>query len=115
MYKRSDRVGELLRGEITRIVQREMKNPKLGFVTITEVKVTDDLKFARVYYSVYGSEKNKKETAEILKVASSFIRRQIGGKIKLKHIPRIDFFYDRTPEQAAHISELIEKIKRKEK
>ncbi len=115
MSKRPQRVGELLREEINNILRKEINNPKLGFITITQVKVSNDLQEARVYYSVYGTEKNKKETAEILKVSSSFIRRQIGRRVRLRHTPRIEFFYDQIPEEASHIDDLLEKIKKRKK
>ncbi len=113
--KRSERVGELLREEINEVIRREINNPKLGFITITQVKVTNDLKHAKVYYSVYGTEKNRKETSEILKASSSFVRRQIGRRVRLRYTPHIEFFYDRIPEDASHITNLLEKIKKNEK
>ncbi len=115
MSKRSERVGELLREEINEVIRREINNPKLGFITITQVKVTNDLQHAKVYYSVYGTEKDKKETSEILKASSSFIRRQIGGRVRLRYTPHIEFFYDRIPEDASHITDLLEKIKKNKK
>ena len=115
MYKRPERVGRLLREEISKIIQREIKNPNMGFITITEVKLTNDLRQAKVYYSVYGSEESRKETTNILKNASSFIRSQIGNKVRLKYTPYIEFLYDQVPEHAAHIEKLLQKISKKRK
>ncbi len=109
-FKRSERVSELLRHEISQLIQ-EIHNPKLGFVTITSVKVTDDLLEARIYYSVYGSEEEKKVSAEILHRSVSFLRRSLGRKLEsLKKIPTLEFVFDTTPEQAERITTILNKI-----
>src|SRR6056297_3926860 len=92
--KRAIRVGELLKEEISQIVLREMKDPRIGFVSITDVEVSGDLRHAKIFVSVYGSDKEKEETMAGLKQATGFIRKLIGNRIKIYHIPEIIFRYD---------------------
>ena len=113
-YKRKDRVGDLLKREIAQIVQRQLKDPGLGFVTITGAKLSADLKQARIFYSVLGDEDSKKKSASALKRASGFIQSEIGRKLKLRYTPEIFFEFDGSVEYGAHIEELIEKIHRME-
>ncbi len=109
-FKRSERVSELLRHEISKLVQ-EIQNPKLGFVTITAVKVSDDLSEAKVFYSVYGSEEEKKISGEILIRAVSFIRHSLGKRLEsLKKVPTLKFIFDTTLEQAQRINSILNQI-----
>jgi ribosome-binding factor A len=109
-YKRKDRVGDLLKREIAQIIQSQLKDPGLGFVTITGAKLSADLKQARVFYSVLGDEDSKERTASALKRASGFIQNEIGRKLRLKYTPEISFQFDRSVEYGAHIEGLIQKI-----
>ena len=113
-YKRKDRVGDLLKREIAEIIQSELKDPGLGFVTVTGAKLSADLKQARIFYSVLGDEDSKQKTASALKRASGFIQNEIGRRLKLKYTPEIFFQFDESIEYGAHIQELIEKIRRDE-
>ena len=113
-YKRKDRVGDLLKREIAQIVQSQLKDPGLGFVTITGAKLSADLKQARIFYSVLGDEDSKQRTASALKRASGFIQKEVGRNLKLKYTPEILFEFDGSVEYGAHIEELIEKIHRTE-
>ncbi|MCJ7646325.1 30S ribosome-binding factor RbfA [bacterium] len=108
--KRPKRVAQLIQKEINAILQKQIKNAQLGFVTITEVKVTDDLQQAKVYFTVYGSEQEKISTEKLLKKMTSFVRYHVGQRISLRHTPEIVFQYDETIERAARIDELINKI-----
>ena len=113
-YKRKDRVGDLLKREIAQIIQNQLKDPGLGFVTITGAKLSADLKQARIFYSVLGDEDSKEKTASALKRASGFVQNEIGRRLKLKYTPEILFQFDESIEYGAHIEELIEKIHRDE-
>lgn len=113
-YKRKDRVGDLLKREIAEIIQSELKDPGLGFVTVTGAKLSADLKQARIFYSVLGDEDSKQKTASALKRASGFIQNEIGRRLKLKYTPEILFQFDESIEYGAYIEELIEKIRRDE-
>ena len=113
-YKRKDRVGDLIKREIAQIVQNQLKDPGLGFVTITGAKLSADLKQARIFYSVLGDEDSKEKTAAALKRASGFIQNEVGRNLKLRYTPEIVFQFDGSVEYGAHIEELIEKIRRTE-
>ncbi|MDP3025366.1 MAG: 30S ribosome-binding factor RbfA [candidate division Zixibacteria bacterium] len=108
--KRSSRVGDQIKREISEIVLLILKDPKLGFITITDVELTDDLRYAKVFYSVLGDEKERKESQQGLERAKGFIQREIGKRIRLKHIPRIIFRYDHTTEMAARIEQLLKQV-----
>lgn len=108
--KRPKRVAHLIQKEISAILRKQIENPQLGFVTITEVKVTDDLQHAKVYFTVYGSEQERISTEKLLKRMTSFVRYHIGQRIKLRYTPEIVFQYDGTIEKAARIDDLINKL-----
>lgn len=112
-YKRAVRVGELIQQEISKIVQ-ELSEPGLGFVTVTGAKLTDDLKSARIFYSVIGSDEDKKTSSAILKEVTPYIRHQLAVRINLRNTPTIEFDYDDTPERATRVFEILEKIKKEE-
>lgn len=113
-YQRKDRVGDLIKREIAQIIQNELKDPGIGFVTITGVEISADLRLARVFYSVLGDEESKKGSASALKRASGFIQNEIGGRLRLKYTPEISFHFDKSVEYGARIEELIQKIHRAE-
>ncbi len=108
-YKRSQRVGDLLREEIAEIVIHRLKDPRIGFVTITGVDVTDDLKIAKIYVSIFKDE-DKKTTLEILNSAKSFIRSELSKRLRMKSIPSIDFRLDTSIEYGNKIDKLLKKI-----
>ncbi|RCW51564.1 MULTISPECIES: 30S ribosome-binding factor RbfA [unclassified Halanaerobium] len=110
---RTARVGELLKKEISHIILREMKDPRIGFVSVTDVEVTGDLRQAKVFVSVYGSDKEKEETMEGLDKATGFIRKLVGERIKIYHTPELFFRYDNSIEHGVHISKIIDDLKEK--
>lgn len=110
MKYRRQRVQDFLREEISMIIQREIKDPGLGFITIIDVKMTEDLKYAKVYYSVFGSEEEKERTAQALKRATSYIKHLLGDKMRMKYMPEITFAYDTDQERAARIDEILKKV-----
>jgi ribosome-binding factor A len=112
-FKRADRVSDQMKQEIADILMRKIKDPRIGFVTITDVEVTDDLKNAKVFVSIYGSD--KETTLKGLKSASSFIRAELGRRMRLKFVPEILFRFDSTVEKGAHIMELLREIEQEEK
>lgn len=110
--QRLERVSEALRQEISKIVHGELKDPRIGFVTITKVDLSKDLRFARVYYSVMGEEKDQSRTVKGLNSARGYIKRLIGERLGLKFTPEIVFEVDRSLAYAKHIYEVLDKIKR---
>ncbi|MFA5859062.1 MAG: 30S ribosome-binding factor RbfA [Elusimicrobiota bacterium] len=112
-YKRSQRVGELLHHKISEIIQH-LKDPELGITTITEVKLTDDLRIAKVYYSVFGDDNAKKAAGVVLNRAVSYIRHEIAEGLVLRLVPEILFYYDDTAEKAARIGAILQQLKTKD-
>jgi ribosome-binding factor A len=108
-YKRSQRVSDLLREEIADIVIYRLKDPRIGFITITGVDVTDDIKIAKVYVSVLKDE-DKKNTLDILNSAKSFIRSELSKRLRMKSIPGIEFRLDASIEYGDRIDKLLKKI-----
>jgi len=103
-------VGELIGEEVSRIIQFDLKDPRLGFVTVTGAEITQDLKTAVIYISVYGGEDQVKKSIEALARASGYIRREIGKRVKLKRTPELAFEHDRSREYASRIETLIRQI-----
>jgi len=109
---RSGRINEEMRKEISSIIQNEIRDPRItSMVSVTSVEVTKDLKYAQVYVSLFGSEESKKETLEALKSSASFIRREVGHRIKLRLTPEIVIHEDKSIEHGMHINDLLHKIK----
>ena len=113
--ERVRRLGELLKEEISKIIRREVKDPRIGFVSLTEVEVSGDLRHAKVFVSVYGDEKEKKETMEGLEQANGFIRKLVGERISTYHTPEIIFRYDDSIEHGVYISQLIDQVRKEDK
>lgn len=107
-YKRSARVSDQMRQEVSDILRRKIKDPRIGFVTVTEVVLSDDLRNAKIFVSTYGE--NRDETLKGLESASAFIRAELGRRIRLRFVPEIIFRYDDTAERGAHIMDLMHKI-----
>ena len=110
MQYRSDRLAHELRNEISFIIARELKDPRVGFATITNVRVSSDLRYARVFVSVFGSPEKQKETLAALHRAGGFIRRQISGRLKLRHSPELQFSFDESIEHGARMDELLAEV-----
>ena len=104
-----DRIGSQLVKEISYILATEVKDKEIQFVTITDVKVTNDLSFAKVYFTVL-EEDRKKETLEALASASGFIRKMLADRIEIRHIPELEFIYDDSIAYGNKIEHIIEKI-----
>jgi len=100
-----------LKTEISDILRRELKDPRLGFVTITDAEVSKDLRHARVYVSVYGDEKEKEQNLAVLQGAAGYIRGEFGRRAFMKVIPEISFKLDTSVEHGARIFELLQQVK----
>ena len=108
-YKRSQRVSDLLREEIADIIIYRLKDPRIGFITVTGVDVTDDIKMARVYVSVFRDEE-RKTTLAILNSAKSFIRSELSKRLRMKFMPSIEFRLDTSSEYGNSIEKLLKEI-----
>lgn len=109
-YKRSKRVGDLLREVIADIIMKRLKDPRLGFLTVTGVELTEDLKTASVYVSIL-KEEERESTLQILNAAQGFIRQEVAKEVRLKFIPAFHFVLDTSAEYGARIDKLLKEIK----
>ncbi len=114
MKQRAKQVAEELRKIISMILIEDLTDPKMGFVTITRIELTDDLRFARVYYSVLGAEEEKQSAAESFEENGRFIRKLAVQRVNLKFAPEIRFELDHSIEHGFKIDEVLKKIKKKE-
>ena len=107
--ERTDRIAVEIQKEISDIIHNSIKDPRIPqMVSVTGVKVTKDLRYAKVYISIYGSDEEKQNAMTALKGAAGFVRREIGQRIQLRYTPEIVFEADNSVEHGMHISKLIE-------
>jgi len=114
MSTRQDKVGELLKEEVSIILQREFKDPRLGFVTVTDAEVTADLRHAKVFVSVMGTPDDRRKSMKILKNAEAFVRQAFGKHVSMKTIPQISFVLDESADKSLRIMELLEQVRKHE-
>lgn len=110
-YSRTQRIGDQMQRELAMLIQREIKDPRLGMVTITAVEVSRDLSHAKVYITVMGrdDESHIQQNLEILREAAGFLRMQLGRTMKVRTIPQLHFLYDASIRRGAELSALIER------
>jgi ribosome-binding factor A len=108
--KRTDRVGHLIQMELGNLILHRMKDPRLGFVTITHVDVAPDLRSARVFYSVMGDAKTKKSTHDALEKAAGFLQAELGHAIQLRNTPKLTFLVDDSIDRSIEIDQVIREI-----
>lgn len=108
---RSGRINEEMKKELAALVMTDIRDPRLtAMVSITDVEVTKDLSYAKVYVSIFGTEKEKADSLEAIKNASSFLRREIGRRMNLRHTPELVIMLDTTIDRGMHIDDLIRRI-----
>ncbi|MGH7798893.1 MAG: 30S ribosome-binding factor RbfA [Candidatus Binatia bacterium] len=110
-YQRSERVGDLLLEVIAELLRREIHDPRLQWLNLTAVKMSKDLRQAKVYFNLLGDAGDKNEVTAGLKSASGFIRSKVGKKLDLRFVPAIDFVYDDSEDEARRIDALLNKVK----
>jgi ribosome-binding factor A len=108
--RRPQRVALQIQQEVSIMISRNMKDRRIGFVTVTGVQMSPDLKHARIYVSLMGSEEEKKESLATLIHAAGWVRHELGQKIRMKFVPEIVFLTDTSQDYGEHIDELINKI-----
>jgi ribosome-binding factor A len=113
-FKRADRVNALLQRELGTLISEELRDPRIAFTTVTAVKVTDDLRSARVHVSVLGDEEAAANTMKALEDAKAFLRHELGSRTDLRFVPELTFVPDRTAEQAVRISALLREARERE-
>jgi ribosome-binding factor A len=109
--KRSEKVADLIQKEISEMLLRTLKDPRIGFVTITRVTVSEDCRLAKVYFSVTGTLTERKRSTEGLNSAKGYVRKELGRRVRLKYTPEIMFQFDPSIEYAIHIGEVIHQLK----
>jgi ribosome-binding factor A len=109
---RQSRVADQIQVELAELLARQVKDPGIGFLTITHVKVTPDLQQARVYYTTIGDDKARKETARALARALPFLRRQVGQRLQLRRVPELQFFFDESVEKQDRIEKILLDLER---
>jgi ribosome-binding factor A len=109
-YKRTDRIGALMQREISDILQRQIKDPRVGFCTVTHVEVSNDLRHAKVRVSIMGDETQCQNSMAGLKNAAGFVRREIGQRLSLRYTPEIRFIRDKSVDYILTIDKLLKEI-----
>lgn len=116
MTYRVERLNSLLRQEISDLVQRYVKDPRLGtFISITAVEISKDMRYAKVFVSRYGTDIEKADTLKALESASGYIRHELGERLKTRRIPELSFRLDNTMEKAAKIQKIMNQLSSEEK
>ena len=105
---RPDRVGDQIREELSEMLTRgDIHDPGIGFITLTRVTMSPDLQLARIYYTSLGDEKARKETSKALDRATAYMRRQVGGRLRLRRVPEFEFRFDPSVEHQDRIEQII--------
>src|SRR3954451_18524399 len=109
---RAKQLADRIQVLVAQLLERRVKDPRLGFVTVTDAKLTGDLREASIFYTVYGNEQERASTAAALESARGLIRTEVGRALGLRHTPSVAFFLDAVPETAGQIEELLAKARR---
>ena len=104
---RIDKVQEFIKQEVSQIIQKDIKDPRVGFVTVTDVEMTRDLRHAKIFLSLMGSDEQKKATWEALNRALGFMRSEIGKRIRLRCTPELSLHLDKSLDYSNHIQKLL--------
>ena len=113
-YRRADRVNALLQRELGTIISEELRDPRIGFTTVTAVEITNDLRTARVHVSVLGDDEKIASTMKAIEEAKPYLRHELGSRIELRFVPELVFVSDRSAERSARISTLLRQAKERE-
>jgi ribosome-binding factor A len=110
-FSRADRVSGLIQETLSDLLNKSIHDPRLQMATITRVKMSADLKLARIYFTIYGDDKKSEDSAKGFESARGFIKRILAPKLGLRYMPDLKFFYDDSFDYGSHINKLLEKIK----
>jgi len=111
MAHRIERVNSLIRQEISELLQRQVKDPRLGnFIAVTAVATSPDMKYARVFISRLGDEQEKQETLSVLASASGFFRKELTKRLRIRRVPELSFQWDDSIERGDRLSQLIDHV-----
>jgi len=112
--KRTTQLGDMIRADLSQILQRELSDPDIGFVTVTDVELATDLKFAKIHVSTFGNDDVKGKMMAALDRNRSKIRHMLGQRAQMRHTPQLDFRYDSTIERASNIEKILRDVLPKE-
>lgn len=112
--RRAQRLAQLIKRAVSELISQEIKDPYVGFVTITRVKLSNDLRSSKIYYTLLGDNKSKQSTRKGLARAKGYLRSHLGARLRLRRVPEIDFVFDNLAEESIHLDELLGEIKREE-
>jgi len=112
MTRRTERLGEEIREEVAHMITGELKDPRIGFVTVTRVDLGPDLRLARIYVGVLGTEKQREKSLTGLKQAAGFMRRALGQRLRLRYTPELVFQYDEGLEASDRVARLLDEIQK---
>ena len=110
LYKRATRVASVLREVLSEILSTQLKDPSVGRITLSRVTVSDDLRHARIYFSMLGNQGDRAGTLEGLNRARGFVRAEIGKRMKLRFLPELEFIYDDSLDRADRINQLLKQV-----
>ena len=112
--QRAIRVGELVREEVALLLSKGVKDPRVGFVSVIHAKMSSDLRYANVHVSLYGSDKEKRDSLIGLKQSAGWIRRELGKRLRLRLTPEVRFYEDTTLDDVYHLEEVIKEMHQSE-
>jgi ribosome-binding factor A len=115
MSRRTEQVAAAIKEEVSKLIQRELRDPRLGFVTVTRVDPSPDLKYAKIFFSVMGDDVVKAETLKVLRHASGFLRHELSHILTLRYTPQLTFEFDVAMEHGDKIQRLLMQLEREEK
>lgn len=115
MSRRTEQIAEAIKEEVSELIQKELRDPRLGFVTVTRVEVSPDLKFAKVFFSVLGDEQVKTDSIKVLKRASGYLRRELAHVLSIRYTPELHFQFDEAMEHGDKIQRLLIQLEAEEK
>jgi len=111
-FNRTDRIGRQMQRELAALIHDELRDPRVGMVTVQEVRITRDLAHAKVFFTVLGDAPDVSKTTRVLNKAAGFLRRALGQRMRLRTVPELHFVYDESIEEGEHLSALIEQAVR---
>lgn len=111
---RAGKVAERIQQIVARRLEKGLRDPRLGFVTITDVRVTGDLQHASVFYTVLGDEQEQTDSAAALKAATGMLRTEVGKQLGTRLTPTLEFIHDELPESAQHLGDLLDEARRRD-
>ncbi|HRQ47572.1 MAG TPA: 30S ribosome-binding factor RbfA [Rhodocyclaceae bacterium] len=113
-FSRSQRIAEQIRRELAELIRLEVKDPRVGFITLTDVEITPDYAHAKVYFTSMTGEEGLDEILTGLRRASGFLRRELGRRVRIHTTPELHFHYDKSVEEGSRLSQLIDKVVRED-